>query len=789
MFVDSESGSVSLPEIANSLRLNGTSSYLSKVFGTPTSTNTWTYSLWIKRSSLTTLQALIADITDNDPLYLYTNDALALGISGSGVMFGTKLLRDVTSHVQITWSQTPTTATLYADNAVIETYTGTPLRMNIAGKTYGIGNNAGQFFSGYLSNVCFIDGSALTPSSFAYTDPNGQWRSLSKAALTALASAGGNNSFFLPFDNGASTTTLGQDASSKGNNWTLNSMVRDGSVSDCWSYDTPTNNFSVNNQLDKNSVTISEGALKVSTGGAYTNHRTTFEFSSGKWYAEATYISGSSNNGFVGVCDASVAITSSSWNTANGWFYNGFSGNKYTNNAGSAYGATYGANAIIGIAVDADAGTITFYKDGVSQGVAFTGLTGRVFSFSTSDPGDGPHVYVWNFGQRPVSGGAFDSASGGYFRYTPSAGYKACCAKNLATPTGAAAEPSKHVAVKTRTGTGNVSVAVSGIGFAPDWIWSKARNQAWHHNIFDRNRGVTLPLLSDGTNAEGAFSVNAQLSSFDADGYTIASTSSTNTMNDATGTYVDWLWKAGGAAVTIPAGSINGTNIASQVSANTAGGFSIVTYTGIGANATVGHGLGVAPKMVIVKDRTHASAHWVVYHQNMSATPQNDYLILSGTFAVQTASTIWNNTAPTSSVFSIGTSINTGSANNFVAYCFAEVPGFSKIGAYGGNGSADGPFVYCGFRPKFVMVKGITEAGFNWEIFDTSRIPYNDGLATGIKLEANAASAEPGITGNNIDIVANGFKLRTADWGMNKPSNTYIFIAFAEAPFKYANAR
>lgn len=457
-----DTGSVELPEISNSLRFDGTNDYLTRAIAATGNRKTFLMRFCMKLGNLSTEKIIFSILNGNWQWVSVGSDGVIRYYYG-GVgysMATTPIFRDPTGWydfvIGVDTTQTNAINRFKVfSNGVAQTVTtpiataqNTDLHFNLISTTMWISSASGYgtgYIDGYLTNVCFIDGyptgvnnsnwaSTNLGNLFGYTDPNGQWRSLSKASLTSLVSAGGTNSFFLPFDNGSSTTTLGQDASSKGNNWTLNNMVRDGSVNDCWSYDTPTNNFSVNSQIDKNSVTISEGALKVSTGGIYTNNRTTFEFSSGKWYAEATYILGSSNNGLVGVCDGSVAVTSSSWNTANGWFYNGLSGNKYTNGAGSAYGAAYAANAVIGIAVDADAGTITFYKDGVSQGTAFTGLTGRTFAFSTSDPGDGPHVYVWNFGQRPVSGGVDDrAASGGYFRYTPPTGFKALCTKNLSS--------------------------------------------------------------------------------------------------------------------------------------------------------------------------------------------------------------------------------------------------------------------------------------------------------------------------------------------------------------------
>lgn len=291
-------------------------------------------------------------------------------------------------------------------------------------------------------------------------------------------------------------------------------------------------------------------------------------------------------------------------------------------------------------------------------------------------------------------------------------------------------------------------------------------------------RGVGAKFLhSENTAVEDGFGAN--LTSFNADGYTAAVGSSNfSYLNTVSETYVNWLWKAGGAPVTNNAGSIS-----AQVSANPVAGFSIVTYTGTGANATVGHGLGVAPKMVIVKARNLASQNWHVYHAAVDAAPATYVLGLNLTVARSPSSTAWNNTAPTSSVFSLGTDTSGNNTTNYVAYCFAEIPGFSKFGSYTGNGSADGPFVHCGFRPRYVMVKR-TDTTSDWTIFDTARDTANVAVN---RLFPNSAIAES--TGVNFDILGNGFKLRDSGAGVNASGGTYIFIAFAEAPFQSALAR
>jgi hypothetical protein len=322
-------------------------------------------------------------------------------------------------------------------------------------------------------------------------------------------------------------------------------------------------------------------------------------------------------------------------------------------------------------------------------------------------------------------------------------------------------------------------------------VWIKERNAAADHGLYDAVRGVQKQLESNTTTAETTEATG--LTAFGADGFTVGALAQLNTSAD---TYVAWNWNAGGSNATNTSGTITST-----VRANTTSGFSIVTYTGTGSNATVGHGLGVAPKMVIVKDRTAASSNrWATYHSGM--TNATYWMYLEGTAAQAVDTAVWNSTAPSSTVFSIGTSTNVGSsAHTYVAYCFAPVAGYSAFGSYTGNGSTDGPFVYTGFRPRWIMIKNATanssSAYGSWKIIDTTRNTYNG--ANPSSLYANASYAE-GLRGNGsadsfverLDILSNGFKLGAAtsyDIETNESGVTYIYAAFAETPFKYSLAR
>ena len=329
------------------------------------------------------------------------------------------------------------------------------------------------------------------------------------------------------------------------------------------------------------------------------------------------------------------------------------------------------------------------------------------------------------------------------------------------------------------TGTGSTrSVANGNPGqsFQPDLVWLKIRSSADSNGLFDSVRGAGKRLQSNDTSAEAT--TTAVQSAFTSDGFTVGTDPQSNGNGS---TYVGWQWKAGGAAVTNTAGSIS-----AQVSANTTSGFSIVTYTGNATSgATVGHGLGVAPSFIIAKSRTQAATDWPTYH---ISTGNNGGCTLNETAAKVTTAIWWNNTTPSSTVVTLGNGAQTnGNTQSMVAYCWAPIAGYSAFGSYTGNGSTDGPFVYTGFRPRFVIIKSSTFAGADWVMYDSARNTYN---ALTSELSPNSSAAENNYGGAaRMDFVSNGIKMRTAGAGLNNSGSTYIYMVFAENPFKYANAR
>jgi hypothetical protein len=327
-------------------------------------------------------------------------------------------------------------------------------------------------------------------------------------------------------------------------------------------------------------------------------------------------------------------------------------------------------------------------------------------------------------------------------------------------------KPTDHFNTVLYTGTG-ASLANTGVGFQPDFTWIKGRSGATEHVLTDSVRGVTIELSSNDTGADET--VAQGLTAFGTDGFTVGTDGSYNT---SSATYASWNWKAGGTAVSNTAGSIT-----SSVSANTTSGFSIVSWTADGENATtVGHGLGSTPKIVIYKDR--GGGTWYVLYTFVDGS--QDYLVLNGTNASAGLDSATYGTATSTTISNIGFT----NGNNMIAYCFAEVKGYSKFGSYTGNGSTDGTFVYTGFKPAWIMIKKSSASGSGWMIFDTKRNPTNDGAT--LRLPANTTDSES--TDHILDILSNGFKIRDSDATLNTSGATFIYMAFAEQPFVTSTA-
>ena len=792
-------------QIPRSLRFRSSASaYLSRTFSGTGNQKTATYSEWVKRGVLSVGSSFASTYSDANNYFdcrFHTDDKIRiLGVTASSAVLDLStaaVFRDPSAHYHIVIALDTTQATA-ADrvkvwvNGVAQTLSGTSPALNANlwswnSKFFGQ-NLSSVFFDGYLSEVNFIDGQALTPSSFGETSATtGQWQA------KRYTGTYGTNGFYLPFSDTTSTTTIVADSSGNGNNWTATNI----SLTAGATYDSMTDvplggggslgngqgNYATINQLDQYRTTISGGNLNWSqtggTGGSQCSAN--WALPSGLWYWECVMTTVSTTNMYMGMC-LTGSLNLPTYGTQ---IYINASGTLTVgagNGTAVANGPSFTSGDTLQFAFDQTNGKLWFGKAGTwsNSGDPAAGTNANVTGIPTTkqySPSADQNIVSavtsvgsFNFGQRP-------------FAFSPPTGFKALHTGNLSAP--AIAKPNQHFDAKTHTGN-NTTLNITGVAFRPDFAWVKSRSNAYSNIIMDSVRGAGKLLTSDTTSAETG-NAGDLITAFNSDGITVNTTylgGANASTNGNASTFVDWLWKAGGTGVS----NTNGT-ITSTVSANTTAGVSIVTYTGTGANATVGHGLGVAPKMVIVKNRTSTPTyHWFVYHAGVTPVAADRRLLLNDTGASAGDVGAWNNTAPTSSVFSIGNGIYTNSSGiSHVAYCFAEIAGYSKFGSYTANNSADGPFVYCGFRPKFLLVKASSIAG-EWYLLDSSRDAYN---LTQNRLFAQANVAEGASSTNGpVDFLSNGFKVRSAAANNNNNgSDTYIFAAFAEAPFQFALAR
>jgi hypothetical protein len=721
----------------------------------------------------------------------FETDRLAVNLRAAATNYlgiSTAKFRDVSAwyHIVVAVDTTQATAAdrlkMWVNNQLItafdvSSYLNIPVNTDTAVNStnaHNIGRytGTGEHFDGYMTEINFIDGQALTPSSFGETDAQtGVWKP------KAYSSTYGTNGFFLKFADNSNTTaaTLGKDSSSNGNNWTPNNFSVTAGVGNDSLVDSPTNygtdtgvggtvrgNYCTLNPLSTTAGTYTQGNLRYVGASAFRRSNGTLALSTGKWYWEVTLAanpegSGSSNAyhafGF-GLSTVFNSTTDPSTVTdalvlADNNYYKNFSGSWTSNSTSFASGD------VLSIAVDLDANTFTFRKNnsqlvtGTIGGTAGRELVPIIISYSGSFG-----AMDCNFGQRA-------------FAYTAPSGFKALCTQNLPTPTiGATSTTQANDYFNTvlYTGTGT-SQSITGVGFQPDLVWVKQRSSTKDNTLTDAVRGTSKALFSNTTSAEAS---GSWVTAFNSDGFTVGTEADAN-QNGIT--FVGWNWKAGGTGVSNTSGTITST-----VSANTTAGFSIVTFTTDGTTKTVGHGLGAKPSVVIVKSRNSAG-DWLVI---TDITGSMQYGVLNSTSAFASI----GYSAPTSTVFSY----NDNNGNTQVAYCFAPVAGYSAFGTYTGNSSTDGPFVYLGFRPRYVLIRKTNSTG-NWQIQDTTRTPFNWTCAA---LFADSSAAEVTTEAESTygrDYLSNGMKIRASHTSHNNSGDTYMYMAFAESPFKYALAR
>lgn len=783
--------------IGRSLRFRSSASaYLSRTPASATNQTVWTWSKWVKRGSLGSIQTLFDAYTNgsNSSSISFTSaDQLQVSNYVAASLVTNKVtsqvFRDPSSWYHIVVSSNGSTSlNIYVNGTQVTSFatnvgpTAANWFFNGANNhrigTESSGGSPTQLFDGYLAEVNFIDGQALTPSSFGQTDPvTGVW------APKKYTGTYGTNGFYLPFSDNTSATTLAYDKSGNSNNWTPNNISTTAGATYDSMTDVPTltsataSNFAVMNPLNNPAVaTFADGNLKVTNANSdYRGALSTMAIpTSGKFYWEmqVTTNPGASNIVNIGIAPLGIPLSGnqSGYSNSAAWY---MGTGTFWIPGGTSIGTSTTSD-VFQIAFDASTNKVWLGKNNAW----YWGNTST--NNTTGDPANGSNptftltsaeFYAWafsyadgitaNFGQRP-------------FSYTPPTGFKALNTFNLPDPT--IKKPNQYMDATLWSGDNTASRNISNAAsFQPDLVWVKCRSTAGQsHNVVDSVRGlgtnVMNTLYTEKTDSETGVNTNASLGPYygavgaiTSTGFTLTAGSggTTDQVNKTGSTYVGWQWKKGATP-----------------------GFDIVTYTGTGVARTVSHSLGVAPSMIIVKDRTTAGTSWQTYHKSLGAT---DAVMLNTTGATFASSVYWNNTAPTASVFTVGTSsfANTN-ADNYVAYLFAEIPGFSKFGSYTGNGSANGPFVFTNFRPRWIMAKRTDTAGTAWAMFDAVRDIDNPDEAV---LAANSTGAETSTSGFGFDFNSNGFKVRATDPTLNASNGTYIFAAFSESPFKYSNAR
>jgi hypothetical protein len=829
--------------ITNSLRFeDGDNPSLTFTPGSAGNRRTWTWSGWIKRGNLIDGQGFIN--AGNAPSMGFHENKGYYTLTGVGNSFTQDavgfqaLFRDPSAwyNVVIAFNSTESSA----GDRVKYYVNGTQITMsanhistnaeysvnNTVEHLIGVSGVSGSttYFDGYMAEINLIDGTALTPSSFGETK-NDIWIPKDTAGLT-FGDQGWRLQFKQTGTGTASTSTIGADTSGNNNHWTSNNLV----ASDV-TIDSPTNNFATLNGLmvdPSYPLTLSEGNLKSTQTNKYFSGCSSIVMSKaigGKWYFEASSVT-DGNFPIIAVTQL-LTLTSPTYANATGmqgkqYSYHGYdgarrsppgsgvgsldgSGNYRTE---SGWGATFNQD-VMSVALDMDNMKVYFAKNGAWQGSgnpagnanpAFSSLDDEDYLFWLEDGAGADNrdsTWIANFGQdgtfagtKTAAGNADDNGIGN-FLYDVPAGFLSLCTANLPDPV-ATIDPAEsgspqdyfNTVLYTGAGSGANANTVNTVGFQPDFTWIKNRGDNESHILQDSVMGVANFLQSD-TTTQDQDTGGGDIHTFNSAGFILGYTNNrSNATNDS---YVAWNWKAG-TSFSNDASSTSVGSLDSTGSVNTDVGFSIITWTAVGSSATqtIAHGLGVIPQMIIMKNRDR-STNWAVYHEGIGNTHG---LELNTTAAAAADTGWWADTTPTSAVFTTGNGngYRTGGvAERYIAYCFANVSGYSKFGSYTGNGNTDGPFIYTGFRPAFVIIK-ITNTTSGWNMQDDVRSPSNPDI---IVLGPNFSDIEYTHTNQAyaIDYVSNGFKIRNSTTSWNSNGASFIYMAFAKQPFKYANAR
>jgi len=806
-------------DIQRSLRFNrGDSPYLSRALGSPTSDDKASVSVWLKRTDVSTdntffdnyqgtndrLSMTLVSSTDGDKFSVYQRDSSGIVCN----LLTTQVFRDPSAwyHILVAFDTTQGAAAdrvkIYVNGTQITAFdTSTYFSQNHnlragSGYTtnvgrYGAGSN---YFGGYMAEFNYIDGQQLSPTDVGFTDSQtGIWMP------KRYEGSYGNNGFRLDFSDNSSTTALGIDKSPNGNDFTTNNFSVSAGVGNDSLEDTPTNNFCTLNKLNTikynaNYDTILEQGGLLMRGGDNVSPATMLYPKSGKWYCEfSKYGNGYSQGVSVVRADTDVrnldGVTSHSSKVTITTYVELLVRGSSVSNNGTAWDND--ADAVIGVAVDMDNGAMYFAINNtwINSGVPTSG-SAKTNAVATDllTINDGHHYVAAQGFNGNDNSGMYANFGQQAFAYTPPSGYKTLCAKNLPPEVPSIVRPKRRFDTLLYTGTGSSNI-VEGLEFSPDMIWVKGRDtNGYEHMIIDSVRGGTKSLVPNSTDAESTHGGRSM--TFYPGGVRWNSDSGNCNANGEN--YVLWSWKGGGSSNTF---NINGTGYATAAAAgldggtidptgasiNTESGFSITTYTGNGtAGATVAHGLGKKPAWIIIKARD-VGDKWFVYHHRAAdiagAADGHVYAELQESATFINYPNMLNDTAPTDTLVTLHSdrAVN-GDGNTYVMYSWAEIPGYSKFGNYSGNGSANGPFAYLGFRPALIIYKA-TNDGQHWQIHDSKRLGYNQ---RNDSLQPSDASVEQ--TNRNIDILSNGFKLRNGLSQSNGGGVNYVYMAFAEEP-------
>ena len=793
--------------IEKSLRFNRSdSAYLSKAQVNPTSNQIASVSVWLKRTDISTdntffdnyqgtndrLSISLLSSTDGDALSVYQRDSSGIVC----LLTTTQVFRDPTSwyHLLIAFDTTQSTEAdrvkIYVNGTQVTSFSSSTyfsqnhnLRVGPGYTTnigrYGAGSN---YFGGYLAEFNYIDGQQLSPTDVGFTEfQTGAWKP------KRYEGSYGNNGFRLDFSDNSSTTTLGIDKSPNGNDYTTNNFsVSSGKDGDSF-IDTPTNNFPTLNPLVRSNAAQSLSDGNLTRSGSAKKCMATFEALNGKYYFEYKAEDGNGNHA-VGVCQITtdqrdrINTEAAACFASNGEF-------KIEDNSQTSGFASWGNGDIISVAIDT---TLTTPKVWFAVNNSWQAASGNSGTFNPSGgyslTSGKKYTFTVDHGSNSSSttGTCFFGAHQGGFNYDPPSGFKALSSKNLPIPTNPIINPDQHFKAVTYTGNAGTN-QINGLKFKPDMIWFKSRSSTSTNGIADSVRGRSKLLFPDSDQAEETSSSTRDLRSFDDDGFTLGNPQVLSSTNGNGLSIVAWCWKGGGASVSNSDGSVTTT-----ISANPEAGFSIVDYNGGGNGSTMGHGLGAVPHWIIIKKRDSDSPGgargWAVFHRSL---PTDKPLRLNSTTQQLSEANFFREDLMSTSVFGVNGDYDTGySGDDYMAYVWTEIPGFSRFGSYVGNGNADGVFVHCGFRPAFVLCKMYDGINENWTISDSTRSTYNP---VDLFLRPDESTIDTSGAAK-MDFCAQGFKLRNNDDKTNRDGGKYIFAAFAEqspvTPYdEFTNAR